>query len=145
MDVSDLKLGADESGPLARTSGKDFVRGSINSRPFRPGGLDDSRSIERILPEGASNGEWVREIFNGGHAQTIPPSLKEGLDFGELKVIYLFDIFEENNCLFYVLTYSKPEIRYNPHILLFFCILFEVLSVLMECLQGSQFSPEFIC
>ncbi|KAK7333272.1 hypothetical protein VNO80_30037 [Phaseolus coccineus] len=85
VDVSDLKLGADESGPLPRTSGKDFVRGSINSRPFRPGGLDDSRSIERILPEGASNGEWVREIFNGGHAQTIPPSLKEGLDFGKLK------------------------------------------------------------
>ncbi|QCD78043.1 antiviral helicase SKI2 [Vigna unguiculata] len=85
VDLSDLKLGETESGPLPRTSGKDFVRGSINNRPFRPGGLDDSRSVERILPEGASNGEWVREIFNGGPAQTIPPSLKHGLDFGELK------------------------------------------------------------
>ncbi|XP_014518438.1 DExH-box ATP-dependent RNA helicase DExH11 isoform X1 [Vigna radiata var. radiata] len=85
VDVSDLKLGETESGPLPRTSGKDFVRGSINNRPFRPGGLDDSRSVERILPEGASNGEWVREILNGGPAQTIPPSLKQGLDFGELK------------------------------------------------------------
>ncbi|XP_017436413.1 DExH-box ATP-dependent RNA helicase DExH11 isoform X2 [Vigna angularis] len=85
VDVSDLKLGETESGPLPRTSGKDFVRGSINNRPFRPGGLDDSRSVERVLPEGASNGEWVREILNGGPAQTIPPSLKQGLDFGELK------------------------------------------------------------
>lgn len=144
MDVSDLKLGETESGPLPRTSGKDFVRGSINNRPFRPGGLDDSRSVERILPEGASNGEWVREIFNGGPAQTIPPSLKHGLDFGELKVIYLFDIFVENNCLFSVLTYSKLEIQYNPLVLLIFCILFEVPSMLMECLQGSQSSPEFI-
>ncbi|TKY47117.1 ATP-dependent RNA helicase SKI2 [Spatholobus suberectus] len=85
VDVSDLTSGAVESGPLPRTSGKDFVRGSINNRPFRPGGLDDSRSLERILPEGASSGEWVREILNGGPAQTIPPSLKQGLDFGVLK------------------------------------------------------------
>ncbi|RDY00043.1 DExH-box ATP-dependent RNA helicase DExH11, partial [Mucuna pruriens] len=85
VDVSDLTSGAVESGPLPRTSGKDFVRGSINNRPFRPGGLDDSRSLERILPEGASNGEWVREILQGGPAQTIPPSLKQGLDFGVLK------------------------------------------------------------
>ncbi|KAK7305341.1 hypothetical protein VNO77_43246 [Canavalia gladiata] len=85
VDVSDLTSGAVESGPLPRTSGKDFVRGSINNRPFRPGGLDDSQSLERVLPEGASNGGWVREILNGGPAQTIPPSLKQGLDFGVLK------------------------------------------------------------
>ncbi|KAL2568339.1 hypothetical protein AAZV13_18G062500 [Glycine max] len=85
VDVADLTSGAVESGPLPRTSGKDFVRGSINNRPFRPGGLDDSRSLDRILPEGASNGEWVHEILNGGPAQTIPPSLKQGLDFGMLK------------------------------------------------------------
>lgn len=88
MDVADLTSGAVGSGPLPRTSGKDFVRGSINNRPFRPGGLDDSRSLDRILPEGASNGEWVHEILNGGPAQTIPPSLKQGLDFGMLKVIF---------------------------------------------------------
>ena len=91
MDVSDLTSGAVESGPLPRTSAKDFVRGSINNRPFRPGGLDDSQAMERILPEGASNGEWVREILNGGSAQTIPPSLKQGLDLGALKVIHIFN------------------------------------------------------
>ncbi|KAL2332921.1 hypothetical protein Fmac_014134 [Flemingia macrophylla] len=85
VDVSDLTSGAVESGSLPRPSGKDFVRGSISNRPFRPGGLDDSRSLERILPEGASNGEWVREILNGDPAQTIPPSLKQGLNLGMLK------------------------------------------------------------
>lgn len=90
MDVSDLTSGAVESGSLTRTSAKDFVRGSINNRPFRPGGLDDSQGLERTLPPGASNGEWVREILNGGPAQTIPPSSKQGLDLGPLKVIYLF-------------------------------------------------------
>ncbi|KAK7301822.1 hypothetical protein RJT34_12698 [Clitoria ternatea] len=85
VDVSDLTSGAAESGPFPRNSGKDFVRGSINNRPFRPGGLDDSQGLERILPEGASNGEWVCEILNGGPAQTIPPSLKQGLDIGMLK------------------------------------------------------------
>lgn len=85
VSVSDLASGAVESGPLPRTSAKDFVRGSINNRPFRPGGLDDSQNLNRSLPPGASNGEWVREILNGGPAQTIPPSLKQGLDLGALK------------------------------------------------------------
>lgn len=102
MSVSDLASGAVESGPLPRTSAKDFVRGSINNRPFRPGGLDDSQNLERTLPPGASNGEWVREILNGGPAQTIPPSLKQGLDFGALKVIYLLLIYKENYYLFYI-------------------------------------------
>lgn len=108
MSVSDLSSGAVESGPLPRTSAKDFVRGSINNRPFRPGGLDDSQSLERILPPGATNGEWVREILNGGPAQTIPPSLKQGLDLGALRVIfyfYLLFIYEEKYYLFYVLSY----------------------------------------
>ncbi|XP_061374001.1 DExH-box ATP-dependent RNA helicase DExH11 isoform X2 [Gastrolobium bilobum] len=85
VDVSDLASGDVASGPLLGSSVKDFVRGSINNRPFRPGGLSDSQALERIIPEGASNGEWVREIFNGGPAQTIPPSLKQGLDLGVLK------------------------------------------------------------
>ncbi|XP_027335090.1 DExH-box ATP-dependent RNA helicase DExH11 isoform X2 [Abrus precatorius] len=100
VDVSDLTSGAVESGPLPRTSGKDFVRGSINNRPFRPGGLDDSQSLERILPEGASNGEWVCEILNGGPAQTIPPSSKQGLDFGVLKPHpYSWNVCKDANSL----------------------------------------------
>uniref|UniRef100_A0A2N9HXV9 Helicase ATP-binding domain-containing protein n=1 Tax=Fagus sylvatica TaxID=28930 RepID=A0A2N9HXV9_FAGSY len=85
VDVSELMLGAQDSLPRATGPAKDFVRGSINNRPFRPGGLDDSRSLERIHPEGASNGEWVREVLNGGPAQAITPSLKKGLDLGNLK------------------------------------------------------------
>lgn len=88
MDVSELTAGALDSGSLPRTtsSAKDFVRGSINKRPFRPGGLDESQSLERIIPEGAANGEWVQELLNGGPAQRIPPSFKPGLDLGDLKV-----------------------------------------------------------
>lgn len=91
MDVSELTVGALESGSLPRTTSatKDFVRGSINKRPFRPGGLDESQSLERILPEGASNGEWVQELLNGGPAQAVPPSFKQGLDLGDLKVNFL--------------------------------------------------------
>lgn len=88
MDVSELIVGAQESGSLPRVAGpaKDFVRGSINNRPFRPGGLDDSKSLERVLPDGASNGEWVHELLIGGSAQAVPPSFKQGLDLGDLKV-----------------------------------------------------------
>ncbi|XP_059428943.1 DExH-box ATP-dependent RNA helicase DExH11 isoform X2 [Corylus avellana] len=87
VDVSELMLGAQDSGSLPRAAGpaKDLIRGSINNRPFRPGGLDDSQSLERSLPEGASNGEWIREVMNGGPAQTSVPSLKKGLDLGNLK------------------------------------------------------------
>lgn len=86
MDVSDLTV--EESGSLPRMAGsaKDFVRGSLSNRPFRPGGLDDSQSLERILPDGVSNGEWVCELLNGGPAQTVPPGLKQGLELGDLKV-----------------------------------------------------------
>ncbi|PON70872.1 ATP-dependent RNA helicase Ski [Parasponia andersonii] len=87
VDVSELTEGAQESGSLPRINGpaKDFVRGSINNRPFRPGGLDDSQSLERALPDGACNGEWVRELLSGGPSQAIPPGFKQGLDLGELK------------------------------------------------------------
>lgn len=87
VDVSELNVEAQESGSQPRVPGpaKDFVRGSINNRPFRPGGLDDSQSVDRILPDAASNGEWVQEILNGGRAQFVPPILKQGLDLGDLK------------------------------------------------------------
>ncbi|XP_050138547.1 DExH-box ATP-dependent RNA helicase DExH11-like isoform X1 [Malus sylvestris] len=87
VDVSELIVGAQESGSLPRLAGpaKDFVRGSINNRPFRPGGLDDSQSLERVLPDGASNGEWVRELLVGGSPQAVPPSFKQGMDLGDLK------------------------------------------------------------
>lgn len=73
---------------------KDFVRGSISNRPFCPGGLDDSQSLERTLPEGASNGEWVRQLLTGGPAQAVPPSFKQGLDLGPLKVSLVVILIE---------------------------------------------------
>ncbi|XP_043721889.1 DExH-box ATP-dependent RNA helicase DExH11 isoform X1 [Telopea speciosissima] len=87
MDVAHLMEGAQDSGSMPRMPGpaKDFVRGTTNNRPFRPGGLDDSQSSERILPDGACNGDWVREVLDGGPAQVIPPSCKHGLDLGDLK------------------------------------------------------------
>ncbi|KAM4083476.1 hypothetical protein ACB094_08G060300 [Castanea mollissima] len=86
VDVSELIVGAQDSLPRTAGPAKDFLRGSINNRPFRPGGLDESQSLERIHPEGASNGEWVREVLNGGPAQAVTPSLKKGMDLGNLKV-----------------------------------------------------------
>ncbi|CAN4101758.1 unnamed protein product [Withania somnifera] len=86
-DISELTVGTDDSGALPRIVGppKDFVRGSINNRPFQPGGLDDSPSLGRVVPDGATNGEWVREVLNGGPAQTAPPTFKQGPDLGDLK------------------------------------------------------------
>lgn len=87
VDVSELMVGDEDPGPFQRAVGPsaDFVRGGINNRPFRPGGLENSSSLERILPDGALNGEWVREILNGGPAQTVPPSFKRGLNLGNIK------------------------------------------------------------
>ncbi|CAL1402203.1 unnamed protein product [Linum trigynum] len=87
VDVLELTVGDQEYGPLPRMTGpaKDFVRGSINNRPFRPGGLDDGHSLERTIPDGARNGQWVRELLNGGPALSTPPGLKNGLDLGDLK------------------------------------------------------------
>lgn len=97
LDVAELMEGALDSGPMPRMPGpaKDFVRGSTNSRPFRPGGLDSSQSSERNLPDGALSGEWVSELLNGGLAQNIPPSFKKELDLGSLKVL----------AILYVLSY----------------------------------------
>lgn len=89
--MSELIVGGQASGSFPHTVGgaaKDFVRGSINNRPFRPGGLED-QSVERILPDGACNGEWVSEVLNGGPVQTIPPGFKQGLNLGDLTVIFL--------------------------------------------------------
>ncbi|KAH9626614.1 hypothetical protein KSS87_005465 [Heliosperma pusillum] len=87
VEISELTAGAEDTDSLPRINGaaKDFVRGSINSRPFRPGGLDNSHSLSRIVPEGALNGEWVREVLEGGPAEKHPPSFKQGLDLGDLK------------------------------------------------------------
>ncbi|KAI4373417.1 hypothetical protein MLD38_011543 [Melastoma candidum] len=64
---------------------KDFLRGSISNRPFRPGGLDEPQSWDRVVHEGALNGEWVHELMSGGSALSTPPSFKQCLDLGDLK------------------------------------------------------------
>nr|GLL30960.1 DExH-box ATP-dependent RNA helicase DExH11 isoform X2 [Ipomoea trifida] len=88
IDVSELTAGAEDLGALPQITGppKDFVRGSVNNRPFRPGGLDGSSSLGRALPDGASSGKWVHEVLDGGYAQTIPPGFKKGLDLGDLEM-----------------------------------------------------------
>jgi antiviral helicase SKI2 len=86
VDLSEQMYGDQDSGFFPRMVGppKDFLRGSVNNRPFRPGGLEDSQSSERVLPEGVSSGQWVQELLNGGPAQTVPPSFKQSLDLGDL-------------------------------------------------------------
>ncbi|KAI3774096.1 hypothetical protein L1987_48639 [Smallanthus sonchifolius] len=100
VDVSELMVEADNSIGV-RISGppKDFVKGSIHNRPFRPGGLDDSQSMGRTFPEGASDGEWVRELLIGAPAQVVPPSFKQGIDLGDLKGHPCFWIVCENQSL----------------------------------------------
>lgn len=87
IDVSELMGGAQGATTAPRMPGpaKDFVRGSTNNRPFWPGGLGDDQSSGRIMPEGARNGAWVRELIDGGVAQAAPPGFKKGLDLGYLK------------------------------------------------------------
>lgn len=87
IGVAEQMEGPQGSGAMARMPGpaKDFVRGSVNNRPFQPGGLDISQSSERSIPEGARNGDWVREIIDGGLAQAIPPSFKRATDTVYLK------------------------------------------------------------
>ncbi|KAM0025894.1 putative RNA helicase [Helianthus debilis subsp. tardiflorus] len=84
VDVSELMVEADTSIGV-RISGppKDFVKGSLNNRPFRPGGLDDSQSMGRTFPDGASNGEWVHELLIGAPPQLIPPTFKQGINLGD--------------------------------------------------------------
>lgn len=85
-------VGAQDIGPLPRMIGpsKDLIYGSVNNRPFRPGGLDDSQSLDRVPPLDASNGNWVHEILDGGPALVVPPTFKQGFDFGDLKVNLIF-------------------------------------------------------
>ncbi|MQL85014.1 hypothetical protein Taro_017524, partial [Colocasia esculenta] len=87
VDVAELMEDAQGSGTFLRMPGpaKDFVRGSTKNRPFRPGGLDDPQSSDRLLPEGALNGQWIRELIAGGDPQTVPPGLRQGMDLGRLK------------------------------------------------------------
>ncbi|KAM7527413.1 hypothetical protein LguiB_030823 [Lonicera macranthoides] len=112
VDVSEVTVGAEDSGALPRISGpaKDFVKGSINNRPFRPGGLDDSQSLGRVLPDGASNGEWVWEVLNGGPAQTIPPSFKQGVDLGNLKAhSYSWKVYDNQGAVKSMSDAAKPN------------------------------------
>ncbi|PSS09457.1 DExH-box ATP-dependent RNA helicase [Actinidia chinensis var. chinensis] len=98
VEVSELTVEAEDSGGLPRIAGpaNDFVKGSINNRPFRPGGLDGSQASDRILPVGASDGEWVWEVINGGCPQAIPPSFKEGMDLGDLKArSYSWNVYKD--------------------------------------------------
>ncbi|XP_021720755.1 DExH-box ATP-dependent RNA helicase DExH11-like [Chenopodium quinoa] len=87
VEISELNAGVEDSSALPRITGpaKDFVRGSLHSRPFHPGGLDGSQSLPRVVPEGSLNGDWIREVLEGGPAEKIPPSFKQGLDSGDLK------------------------------------------------------------
>ncbi|XP_058198935.1 DExH-box ATP-dependent RNA helicase DExH11 [Rhododendron vialii] len=101
VELSELMVEAEDSGGLPRMAGpaKDFVKGSINKRPFRPGGLDNSQASERI-PVGASNGQWVWEVINGGPPQTIPPSFKQGLDLGDLKACsYSWNVYKDQTVI----------------------------------------------
>lgn len=88
MEISELTAGVEDSSALPRITGpaKDFVRGSLHSRPFHPGGLDGSQSLPRVVPDGSLNGDWTREVLEGGSAEKAPPSFRQGLDFGNLKV-----------------------------------------------------------
>ncbi|XP_052185794.1 DExH-box ATP-dependent RNA helicase DExH11 isoform X2 [Diospyros lotus] len=101
-EVSGLTVGAEGSAGLPRMAGptKDFVKGSLNNRPFRPGGLDDSQALEKLLPMGVSNGEWVWEVINGGPSQTIPPGFKHGVDLDDLKAHpYSWTVCEDQNAV----------------------------------------------
>jgi len=90
MEMVDV-FGSGTGGIAPRMPGpaKDFVRGSINNRPFRPGGLQDdtaeAAALEKAFPEGARNGDWVRELMSGGPAQVAPPGFRKGLELGQLK------------------------------------------------------------
>ncbi|XP_031486566.1 DExH-box ATP-dependent RNA helicase DExH11 isoform X1 [Nymphaea colorata] len=102
IEMTDLLNGEGDFASVPRLPGpaKDFVRGTSGNRPFRPGGLEQSQSSERVIPEGALNGEWVREVLDGGPPQTIPPGFKQGLDLGPLKAYdYSWKIVNTSNAL----------------------------------------------
>lgn len=90
MEMGEV-FGSGTEGLAPRMPGpaKDFVRGSINNRPFRPGGLLDDNAevaaLDKAFPEGARNGDWVHELMTGGLAQVAPPGFRKGLELGQLK------------------------------------------------------------
>lgn len=90
---------------------KDFVRGRVNSRPFRPGGLQDdaaeAAALEKAFPEGARNGDWVRELMSGGPALNAPPGFPKGLDLGQLKVRSLLNI---EVCVHFILPRNAVDV-----------------------------------
>lgn len=104
MVEADNSIGVRISGPP-----KDFVKGSINNRPFRPGGLDDSQSAGRTFPDGASNGEWVQELLVGGPAQVVPPTFKQGMKLGDLKVLYFIIL----KAVYLLLTSQSVSLMYR--------------------------------
>ncbi|OEL22541.1 DExH-box ATP-dependent RNA helicase DExH11 [Dichanthelium oligosanthes] len=90
MEMGDVfDSGTGGLAPRMPGTAKDFVRGSVNNRPFRPGGLQDddaeAAALEKAFPEGARNGDWVRELMIGGPAQVAPPGFRKGLELGQLK------------------------------------------------------------
>ncbi|KAJ3685614.1 hypothetical protein LUZ61_014778 [Rhynchospora tenuis] len=97
IQVEELMEGAQEDiGGLNRMPGpaKDFVRGSLNNRPFRPGGLQSSNHLphedKHNSDKCALHADWVRELIhpiNGGgpQPQTVPPTFRKGLQLGPLK------------------------------------------------------------
>ncbi|KAL8159336.1 hypothetical protein V2J09_000873 [Rumex salicifolius] len=113
VGISEIAVGEDDSAALPRITGpaKDFVRGSINNRPFRPGGLDASQSLSKAVPDGASTGTWIREVLDGGAANTIPPSFKQGLDLGELNVYpNSWNINKEKGAVKDVVDYKQGDL-----------------------------------
>lgn len=80
---------------------KDFVRGSLNNRPFRPGGLQSSNLPGHNDPQNSDKGslhaDWVREFIRpvsggGPLPQTVPPTFRKGLQLGPLKVASVFPL-----------------------------------------------------
>jgi antiviral helicase SKI2 len=78
---------------------KDFVRGSLNNRPFRPGGVQSSNvpthADQPNSDKGALHANWVRELIHpviggGPLPQTVPPTFRKGLQLGPLKVVSVF-------------------------------------------------------
>ncbi|XP_051134448.1 DExH-box ATP-dependent RNA helicase DExH11 isoform X2 [Andrographis paniculata] len=100
VDVSQLTIEGEDLSAMPRIvePSKDFVRGSVNNRPFRPGGLDENGSLGKTLPDGACNGEWALEVLRGSQPQVLPPGFKSGLDLGQLEAHpYRWDIGEETS------------------------------------------------
>lgn len=84
-------LNSQNSSSVLRKPGnpEDFVRGSTSNHPFRPGGFDLPQSSGKTVPEGALNGDWLREVLHGGPLQKVAPGFKHGIDFGLPEVSYL--------------------------------------------------------